>query len=432
MEYHKCERGEIFLSDMFRFFIVLLVSLLSVNVVWSQHAIKLSDVPGLFDYQKVDLKPSPLNQNLVRKAIGYPPKAIKEGIEGKVFCRVLVDDKGNYIKHKLTRVDHPLLGKAVDGKVHFLKFSPAFVKRRSVSAWANVVFSFKEKDQHLEFDRVKLVSPLSRKLNNPLKRAAYFQSEGQMALQEENYRAAIRMFSQVIEIGKEHHKKASYKKLSLAAFSARGKVFALQGDSEGAIKDYTEAIGLAQAGLKKQKDIQKQLASLYQTRAYLYLVRGEPYEALEDLRRLQQEDIENPFFIDALLAEVYLELEQWEKAQLKLAETQNGIKNAQEELSSEFQAYFYLLRGILLIEQHTYEEAFASLQESIDLQAANPIAYFYKGLAIWQLDGQQHVCENMQIAIDQGLSGRRLAEAEEILRVTNCHPKYSWNKIQGR
>ncbi len=417
---------------MFRFFIVLLVSLLSVNVVWSQHAIKLSDVPGLFDYQKVDLKPSPLNQNLVRKAIGYPSKAIKEGIEGKVFCRVLVDDKGNYIKHKLTRVDHPLLGKAVNGKVHFLKFTPAFIKRRSVSAWVNVVFSFREKDQHLEFDRVKLVSPLSRKLNNPLKRASYFQSEGQMALEEENYRAAVRMFSQVIEIGKEHHKKASFKKLSLAAYSARGKVYSFQGDFEQAIKDYTEAIGLAQTGLKKQNDVQIQLLFLYQTRAYLYLSRGEPYEALEDLRRVEQTASEKIYTIDALLAEVYLELEEWEKAQEKLAETQLGMDSASEELSSEFQAYVYLLKGILQIQQNTYEEAFASLQESINLQAANPIAYFYKGLAIWQLEGKQHVCENMQIAIDLGLSGNRLTQAEKLLIETNCHPEYSWNKIEGR
>ncbi|MEM6628362.1 MAG: energy transducer TonB [Bacteroidota bacterium] len=404
---------------------ILVLSLLNFNTLQGQKSVKIADIPDLFEYHQVDVKAVALNQHLVRKSIGYPSKAIKDGIEGKVFCRVLVDEKGHYVRHELTRVDHPLLGKAVDPKVHYLKFSPAFIKRNPVSTWTNVVFSFKKEHQRYEFDQINLEPRMTRRLNNPYKRAEYYLTEGQVSLDEGNYRSAVRMLSQVIAIGKERSKKIAFKEISFSTLIIRSEVYTKQGQLDLAIKDLTEAIGLAQTTLQKEQEIQSNLPNLYKDRAELYLMFEKPYEALEDLQWVERVFEDSSFFISCQISEVYLQIDQLEPAEQRLLKLRHILEKDSQSQPEELHSYHSLLYGVLQMKKEEYESSFAALQSSIEHKVKNPLAYFYKAMAIWELEGDLHVCENLQIAIELGLGGKRKVKAEQLIEELGCYREIS-------
>lgn len=101
-----------------------------------------SSDPGISAFIQVDKEPKPLNINEVKKRIGYPPKARRAGIQGQVVMRVLVDQKGNYVKHKTVKTDHSILSDRVELHISSLKFSPAIQKGRAIKFWVNIPFNF--------------------------------------------------------------------------------------------------------------------------------------------------------------------------------------------------------------------------------------------------------------------------------------------------
>jgi len=402
---------------MSRYCIVLLALLYGV-CLHSQEPVQ-EQVPGIFEYHPVDLAPQPLNQHLVRKAIGYPPKAIKAGISGKVFCRVLVNEQGAYIRHALTRVDHPELGEAVDPQVHFLKFSPAFIGNKPVTTWTNIIFAFDESSQRYEFDQVYLEPRTIRKFSNLFNRATYFQEEGERALGEKNLSQAMRMHSQVIAIANEKRKKSAWQRWSFFARAARSEVYALQGNLEAAIEDLTEAIGMGQAQLRKVAECQEVLPSLYQDRAELYLLSGNPYEALEDLRWLERSYPCTSPFLHAQMAETFIQLGQWEPARAQL-EKISECPGEEAPTHAKVEAYQALLQGMIHLEEEAYEQAFTAWQQSLEVYPENPLAYFYKGLTIHTLGGTTYACEDLKIALDMGLRGTRAHKALALLQQMGC------------
>ena len=79
----------------------------------------------------------------VRKIIGYPDIARDANIQGQVVVRVLVDEKGNYRKHKMIKKVHPILADAVEQNLSKLKFSPAIQGNKPIKFWVNIPFRFK-------------------------------------------------------------------------------------------------------------------------------------------------------------------------------------------------------------------------------------------------------------------------------------------------
>ncbi|MEM8889835.1 MAG: energy transducer TonB, partial [Bacteroidota bacterium] len=104
---------------------VLIILLLSIFSWTIAQETAEKPYPDVHDFIAVDKEPVPLNLYLIKDKIGYPVKALKNKIEGKVFSRVLVSSKGEVIKYVLTRNDHPALGEAVKEELESLRFQPA-------------------------------------------------------------------------------------------------------------------------------------------------------------------------------------------------------------------------------------------------------------------------------------------------------------------
>ncbi|MEM6765780.1 MAG: TonB family protein [Bacteroidota bacterium] len=109
------------------------------------------DIPNIISNQEPDMdtfitvqeEPEPINMSALQKEIGYPAPAVMAEIQGVVVVRILVDEKGQYVKHKTIQQVHPLLAKAVEKHIHKLSFTPAIQANRPIKFWVNVPFRFK-------------------------------------------------------------------------------------------------------------------------------------------------------------------------------------------------------------------------------------------------------------------------------------------------
>lgn len=91
--------------------------------------------------------PKPINMGEVRKAIGYPPVAREANIQGQVMLRILVDEKGNYMRHIVSKAAHPLLQLEVEKHVHELRFTPNLQNGKPIKCWVNIPFNFKLEEE---------------------------------------------------------------------------------------------------------------------------------------------------------------------------------------------------------------------------------------------------------------------------------------------
>lgn len=91
--------------------------------------------------------PVPKNLEKVIAAVGYPKKALKKGMEGKVVARVLVSETGAYEGHKLVREADPILNKAVEKQLKKLEFTPGSQAGKATKMWLTIPFEFELGDE---------------------------------------------------------------------------------------------------------------------------------------------------------------------------------------------------------------------------------------------------------------------------------------------
>lgn len=94
-------------------------------------------------YEADEVEPVPLNMEEVYSMIGYPPAAKKKNIQGKVVLQVQIDERGNYLKHRVLKNPHPLLTEAVVAQIDHLRFSPAIMDHKPIKVWVTIPFDFK-------------------------------------------------------------------------------------------------------------------------------------------------------------------------------------------------------------------------------------------------------------------------------------------------
>ncbi len=371
--------------------------------------------PRLFDYIPVDQQPEALNFEEVRKLVGYPPGAMSSGIEGKVLCRILIDEAGTYLKHEITRADYPILGKAVDPHVHLLRFTPAIQDNKEIVYWANVKFDFESKTHHYEFAKNQRTHIVARDLKKAEDRARFFLREGKLASKHQNFPSASRMLTQTIAICKEKSGKEKYLLLLFDAYNERSKAQYHLDYLDEAIQDLTLAIGMARSELDHRAEIRDLLSDLYHRRAIYYLNAGKTLQALEDLQWIDKFYPCKVPFAKARLAELILEMGKIENALEHINEIEKCEDHAFDQQEYTIKAYVSLLKGIAYFQQQVYQEAFTELAFAQEQNPGNPLTYYYKGLAIWELGGVEHAYENLRIALEKGLTGDRKVKAAKII-----------------
>ncbi|MCB9234672.1 MAG: energy transducer TonB [Bacteroidia bacterium] len=100
------------------------------------------DDPAPNDFITVEKEPVPINLNQIIAEIGYPEEVRKQGIEGKLLFRILVDEKGNYKSHLILKEAHPVLRNAVLSRIKELKFEPAIRNGEPIRFWVTLPFKF--------------------------------------------------------------------------------------------------------------------------------------------------------------------------------------------------------------------------------------------------------------------------------------------------
>jgi len=379
--------------------------------------------PKIFEYVPIESPPRVLNYETIRKKVGYPLDAIKAGIEGKVFCRVLVDESGKYLRHRITRADHPALGKAVDPYVHLLTFAPAHNGGQTQIYWANVRFDFYDYTQHYELTNHTVDAPVKRTYKKWDDQANFFIQEGKLAISESNHPSALRMLSRAVALCKAKSKKTGYEYYLFEAYAYRSQVWYAMSNYIKAIEDLTEAIGIAQTSIKQHTAAQRTLPELYQRRATNYHRLDKPLQALNDLQWIDKFYPCTIPYAKAQMVELMLEVGDFTTAQSHIEEIVQCEYAAYGNDEGALQAYAKLLSGIAAMKQEDFQQAFTLFEAARALEPTNPLIYFYKGLAIWELGGTDHACQNFVQALAQGLDGKQKAQAEVLMINMDCNPR---------
>lgn len=92
----------------------------------------------------VDREPVARNLAEVKRSVlySYPCTVRRAGIDGTVVARVLVDENGQYLRHRIISRTNCGLSHRCDRHLAQLEFIPAVRDHRPVPAWTNVELNF--------------------------------------------------------------------------------------------------------------------------------------------------------------------------------------------------------------------------------------------------------------------------------------------------
>ncbi|MEM6346853.1 MAG: energy transducer TonB [Bacteroidota bacterium] len=122
----------------------------AANIQWSPEVWESKQVPLLnsqattnYPVQKiVDVEPVPINLHQVRHRINIPSALRGLNTTARVKLRVLVDEKGDYVRHRQPQHLYPELAQAVNEQAAKLSFLPALRNGKPVPYWVEIRFVF--------------------------------------------------------------------------------------------------------------------------------------------------------------------------------------------------------------------------------------------------------------------------------------------------
>jgi hypothetical protein len=106
------------------------------------------NAPDINDFVFAEIEPKAINYDEVLALIGdplqpFPNRGKTKNMGVHVVIRVLVDSRGNYVKHRVISQGHPLVANSVEQHVGKLIFTPAIQGGSPISFWVNLPFTFK-------------------------------------------------------------------------------------------------------------------------------------------------------------------------------------------------------------------------------------------------------------------------------------------------
>lgn len=358
-------------------YICSLLFLLNVFSLFSQK-ISRDTYLGVHDYIYVEKEPKPLNYDDVRRQIGYPVKALKAGVEGNIYCRVLVNEQGEYVDHIITRKGHPLLIDAVHGHITKLQFIPASRNGQKLPYWVNVRFVFSNHESKSRFWKRQNNTNMSVvQVLGGLRRSREYLSKGLAQIEEGGFLQAIASFEKAIMANPNSLRSTpNAQQVLFSAYYGKARAEMSSNLWDAALESLTDGISVERVLLDLDTvEFEKSHTSqIYIDRAIVFLRQGEKIRALDDINWV-----------------------------LKRAPS--------HQLQSRALAY----RGLIHLKLGQIQDAFLDIQEAIDLAPNSGQAYYFKALVLIHLDGVQAALPLLEQAIVLDLPDDDLEVAESLL-----------------
>ena len=317
--------------------------------------------PAMDDFVFAEDEPVLLNFEEINKRIGYPSEALKAKIEGKVFCRILVDKQGNCINYVTTRASHPLLKEAVKPFVRQLHFIPAKLNNDPLLYWTNVVFTFdiKRFNRNLHVRRNPLTI-IERKIISNHKKAEKHLQAAISLKKAGQYEEALQ------ELWKSKRRNPTNRKGNALIRSIKinyhwGQTYFALGQHQMALEKMTEAIGLYLPVSNRYEELDKLAPGIYLDRAICLLKLDEPIRAIQDLNLVI---IRFP----------------------------------------EYAGRGFNIKGLAYSKLQNHEEALANVQRAIELDPVNPESFVFKAMVLYSLEGSRAARENLNYAEVLGMN----------------------------
>lgn len=252
------------------------------------------EYPDINAFIYVDKEPKPVNLQEVRDMIGYPEEAIKNELEGTIVVRILVDETGDYVRHKIIPEKSNILATAVSEHVPMLRFLPAQRGDSMVAHWLNIPFRFRLKSPETR-QLEKEAEAKTDSLTGSPEDYALWQRRAVVYSKLEQWDNAIEDFTESIDLNPRKNKpkasKSSYDELFYAyygrAVSSFNKAASVaEGSFDSAIQDYLAA----EQVMREMKFQDSAIQAMYQTilleRGYAYLLEINYPAMRQDLKAL--------------------------------------------------------------------------------------------------------------------------------------------------
>ncbi|MEL6673290.1 MAG: tetratricopeptide repeat protein [Bacteroidota bacterium] len=419
---------------------VLVMMLAQPTVVQAQ-----TEEPDINAFVYVDKEPNPTNLEAVRSTMAYPTEAIEAGAEGTVVARVLVNTKGEYIKHRMVTQIHPALVAAVEEKIENLSFSPAMIKDSAVMFWVNVPFAFKLLD---DGDIIQgKIDELTEQLTAPDASYEIWHKRGVLRSQLDSLEDAIVDFTESLRLNPmKNKKKVAKNTYPFLIFSHYSRAAAYIGQEK-----YAEAIADYDQAQTYFEEMKIQDSTADETYPLIHLERGyaqglaENYDAArKDFRWVLDNDTSLTCTAYELMADVGLAEQNYPelvKAYNGLIECKPGdpllhYSRGYYKLESEdydgaikdFTVTLELSDNMNLnMASHNqtarafqkmgrFEDALGAIRASQKINLLNPQTLIFKGKIMLEKGDKDQACKDWQQAVDFGATGTELEEIGQLLK----------------
>jgi len=316
----------------------------------------LEIIPGIHDYVYVDQPPQCLNMETIRQEMGYPLAALKKRVDGRVFCRILIDEQGQYMRHAILRSNDPDLTMAVETHLHKLRFSPAVVNAQACKYWLNQVFDFKaDGSARLSAMRQDNTTFLRRSMGHNRQEGLRLLQKGLGLLADQEYLLATNSLQNAIRLlpnTRRFNRKNSLTLFRAHLYTAQAEM--ALGNPIKASQHLTEAIGKGMDHKTRKTEWKRNLMQAYLLRSEAYLSMDMPLRALEDANWINahiEEAEKAPLLV--IMSRIYHKLGDFEQA---LAYAAYSV-----ELKPEF-APAYIQKAELLLDLGAQEAACETIQ----------------------------------------------------------------------
>lgn len=402
--------------------------------------------PSPDDFVYAEKEPVALNLAEVRKTIGYPQAAIQKNLEGTVVLRILVDDKGNYVKHKIIRTTDALFTEAVETHAPSLRFTPALSGGKPMMFWVNIPFNFKLVGSPEETARA-LVAELTSMIAKEPANHELFLKRGVQYLELGLADSAEHDFQKSLDLNprKKGKKKNSFANVFFAQYGL-GSALSAQEKWTSSVDAFTAALGALTLIPAPDSAVNATLNNVYIERGYARANLSLWEDAEKDYRFVLGKDSALDCTVYSLIQDVGLS----SNNNATIVFALNGMIGCKPDdhlllysrgyylsQGGEYQESLKDLRACL--EKTTYpqikiachnrlayvytkskqpELAQAELDASMKINALNPQSYYYLGLLDLERGKKDQACKNLNRAITFDLSGPELEECEKLIAET--------------